>query len=84
MVEEVKVAIEAEEEIYADIRPDLMLLGNRGVGKTKIINRHCQSNYNKGYMATTGIEFAYHNHKMSDGLTVNFKLWDTGGDFHAH
>ena len=57
----------------------VVLVGNKGVGKTTFIKRHLTGNFDAKYIATMGVEVTpltfYTNHG-----TIVLKVWDCAGD----
>ncbi len=57
----------------------IITLGNAGVGKTSIINRYIEKNFDPNSLATIGMEFAVKTIKLNNQKTINLKIIDTGG-----
>lgn len=64
------------------IRPDvefkLMMLGDSGVGKTAILRRYCDDNFDAKWINTIGIDFKMKNVEIED-KRVRLQIWDTAG-----
>ena len=67
--------IEEEENV---VSYKVILLGDSGVGKTSIISRYFQNNFNETHIATIGVDFRYKSINI-DGTVVRLQVWDTAG-----
>jgi len=56
----------------------LILIGNSGVGKSSIINRYMQKEFDDSYKCTIGVDFLMKSLTIK-GKTVKLQLWDTAG-----
>lgn len=56
------------------------VIGDEAVGKSQIINRYCNQNFNKGSTATKECNFSEKELKgLSQGKAVKLEIWDTPG-----
>ena len=73
-----------EEEEYSSIEEDydekirLMVIGDANVGKTSLIKRYCQNDFNNAYLTTIGIDFQTKNINMNN-KNIKIQIWDTAG-----
>ena len=73
-----------EEEEYSSIEEDydekirLMGIGDANVGKTSLIKRYCQNDFNNAYLTTIGIDFQTKNINMNN-KNIKIQIWDTAG-----
>ena len=56
----------------------ITLLGNSGVGKTSIILRYIDNNYNENPISTKGANYMPKNIKIKDKI-IRLDIWDTAG-----
>ncbi|CAL8247253.1 unnamed protein product [Lota lota] len=56
----------------------LLLIGDSGVGKTCLIIRFAEDNFNSTYISTIGIDFKVKTIEI-DGKKVKLQVWDTAG-----
>ena len=61
-----------------DKKCQLLIVGDSTVGKTSILNRYTNGDFNKHYLATVGLDF-FKKDEIFDGKTVRIKIWDTAG-----
>ena len=56
----------------------ILIIGNSGVGKTSLLMRYTQDQFNLSHLPTIGIDYKM---KMveSGGKKVQLQLWDTAG-----
>lgn len=57
----------------------LVVLGDASVGKTSIINRYCNNQFNEDTLSTIGAGFFTHTINMAD-REVTLMVWDTAGE----
>jgi small GTP-binding protein len=67
-----------EEFDYSSSKYKLVLLGERGVGKTSIVNRFVYDKYNYKYEATLGVDFLSKRVNI-EKRSVRLQVWDTAG-----
>lgn len=53
-------------------------MGNSGVGKTNIITRYCDNQFNLNYMPTIGVDLRVKTVKV-DNNKIKMHIWDTAG-----
>ncbi|XP_006177259.1 ras-related protein Rab-13 isoform X1 [Camelus dromedarius] len=56
----------------------LLLIGDSGVGKTCLIIRFAEDNFNNTYISTIGIDFKIRTVDI-DGKKIKLQVWDTAG-----
>uniref|UniRef100_A0A8C4S7U6 small monomeric GTPase n=1 Tax=Erpetoichthys calabaricus TaxID=27687 RepID=A0A8C4S7U6_ERPCA len=56
----------------------LLLIGDSGVGKTCLIIRFAEDNFNSTYISTIGIDFKVKTVEV-DGKKIKLQVWDTAG-----
>ncbi|XP_039074854.1 ras-related protein Rab-13 isoform X1 [Hyaena hyaena] len=56
----------------------LLLIGDSGVGKTCLIIRFAEDNFNSTYISTIGIDFKIRTVDI-DGKKIKLQVWDTAG-----
>lgn len=54
------------------------MIGNSGVGKTNILLRYCENNFNTAHMTTIGIDFKIKTIQIDD-KRIRLQIWDTAG-----
>jgi Ras-related protein Rab-8A len=62
--------------------PDIIkfvILGDSGVGKSCLLLRFCDNEFNASFVATVGIDFKIRTLQLSDGSSIRLQLWDTAG-----
>jgi small GTP-binding protein len=67
---------EGEEPIGDSVK--ITLLGSSGVGKTCIIKRFTEGNFDEGSVSTSGASYSQKPLKI-DNKTIQIDLWDTAG-----
>ena len=58
----------------------IIAIGNSGVGKTSIIRRFVYKTYEEDKSATLGLNFAFKNIILKNGIKVKLKIIDTAGE----
>jgi len=56
----------------------LLLIGDSGVGKTSVLFRFSEDNFNATFIATIGIDFKIRTIDIS-GKKIKLQIWDTAG-----
>lgn len=56
----------------------VIVIGDSGVGKTNLILRFSDKNFNSNYVATIGVDFKIKTINIGD-KRVRLQLWDTAG-----
>lgn len=69
---------EMEADLY-DFIFKIVLLGDSGVGKSQLVNRFTNSEFNPDSKATIGVEFATRTVRIDDKKLVKAQIWDTAG-----
>ena len=67
-----------ENEDNFDVIYKLVLVGDSGVGKTNIMLRYLNKEFNQNTKATVGVEFGSKNIKIENKI-VKGQIWDTAG-----
>ena len=57
----------------------IVLLGESGVGKTSIIQRYINNDFNPQISSTGGANFATKTMTFEDNQKIKFEIWDTAG-----
>jgi small GTP-binding protein len=57
----------------------IVLLGDQNVGKSSIALRFCKNQFTGNHTATIGGAYMQQNIILSNGTTVKYHIWDTGG-----
>lgn len=57
----------------------LILTGDYGVGKSSLIKRFIENDFTEDYISTIGVQISKKSIEMDENTTVNFVLWDIGG-----
>lgn len=70
--------INSQEENY-DERIKIMVIGESKIGKTSLISRYCNNQFNGGvYLSTIGIDFQIKN-VVFNNKNIRLQIWDTAG-----
>jgi len=56
----------------------LVLIGNSGVGKSSLLLRFSDDQFNESYLTTIGVDFRFKTLPI-DGKRVKLQIWDTAG-----
>lgn len=59
-------------------RPQVVLIGDSGVGKSNLLSRFTRNEFNLESKSTIGVEFATRSIQV-DGKTIKAQIWDTAG-----
>lgn len=62
----------------------VVLLGDRGVGKTSIIKRLVQDSFSSDYSKTVGLDLYKLHLNLTSTVSVDLHLWDVSGDAIYH
>ena len=57
----------------------VITLGEGGVGKTSIIRRYIDNEFDENVLSTIGLNFSFKHIELKDGNTITLKLIDTAG-----
>lgn len=58
----------------------VIMLGDVSVGKTAIVKRFVDNEFQSSYHCTVGVEYKIKSFKLDTSTTVNLKIWDTCGE----
>uniref|UniRef100_A0A3B5LYM7 small monomeric GTPase n=1 Tax=Xiphophorus couchianus TaxID=32473 RepID=A0A3B5LYM7_9TELE len=61
-----------------DVLFRLLLLGDSGVGKTCMLRRFTEGEFDPSHISTIGVDFKMKTIEI-DGLKVRIQIWDTAG-----
>ncbi|KAK7904957.1 hypothetical protein WMY93_017564 [Mugilogobius chulae] len=61
-----------------DILFRLLMLGDSGVGKTSMLRRFTESEFESSHISTIGVDFKMKTLEI-DGIKVRVQIWDTAG-----
>ena len=61
-----------------DKKVQLLIIGDSTVGKTSILSRYTNGEFNPHYLATVGLDF-FKKDEIFNGKTIRIKIWDTAG-----
>ena len=61
-----------------DQKVQLLIIGDSTVGKTSILSRYTNGEFNPHYLATVGLDF-FKKDEVFNGKTIRIKIWDTAG-----
>ena len=61
------------------IQVDLMIIGNCEVGKTSIVQKHCNNRFNQKVLRTVGAASLQTKYTKQEGKMCTVKIWDTAG-----
>lgn len=64
--------------IYYDYQLKFILIGDPSVGKSQLLLRFTQKNFEEEYKVTLGVDFGYKIIEHNDKI-FNLQLWDTAG-----
>jgi small GTP-binding protein len=56
----------------------VVIIGDSGVGKTKMMTKYCEGVFKESYVATIGVDFKLKDIKIGD-LQIRLQIWDTAG-----
>lgn len=56
----------------------LVIIGNSGVGKSSVLLRFSDDQFNESYITTIGVDFRFKTLNV-DGKNVKLQIWDTAG-----
>jgi len=72
--------MEEKESKDFDHQMKVVLIGDSGVGKTKLFKRYIWKEFNvDAFTSTIGIDFGVARQRMSDNSVMRLEIWDTAG-----
>ncbi len=54
-------------------------IGDSNVGKTSLIQRFINNDFDHSFMTTVGVDFKFKNIDTTSGKTIRLQIWDTAG-----
>ena len=57
----------------------IAIIGDSGVGKTNLLIRYMNSQFNPNQIATIGIDFKIKTVTLSNNYKLRLQIWDTAG-----
>ena len=54
------------------------MVGNSAVGKSSLLLRFADDQFNENYMITIGVDFRFKSMKINDKI-IKLQIWDTAG-----
>ncbi len=63
----------------ANLELKVVVLGDKGVGKTSLVNRFIEGTFQISYQSTIGAFFQTKKVTVSNGVSFKMQLWDTAG-----
>ena len=71
--------LRSQSEDIFDEKIKIMVIGESKIGKTSLISRYCNNEFNGGaYLSTVGIDFQIKN-LVLDNKNIRVQIWDTAG-----
>jgi small GTP-binding protein len=61
-----------------DYNSKILIIGDAGCGKSSLINRYIDGEYNDNYYNTIGVDFKI-KHYEKNGKKIKMNIWDTAG-----
>lgn len=61
-----------------DYNSKILIIGDTGCGKSSLINRYVDGDYNDNYYNTIGVDFKI-KHFEKNGKKIKMNIWDTAG-----
>ena len=61
---------------------DVLIIGDKAVGKTCIVHAFCGRDFDEQRIATTGVDFVKHEYMSDAGKLYKVKFWDSAGQEH--
>ncbi len=61
-----------------DTMAKIAVIGDSSVGKTNLLMRYVNANYNQSHIATIGIDFKVKTVEIG-GYKIKLQIWDTAG-----
>ena len=57
----------------------IIIVGNSTVGKSSLLNKFIDNNFNDTYSTTIGVEFGVKYVTLNDSVPIKLQIWDTAG-----
>ena len=57
----------------------IIIVGNSTVGKSSLLNKFIDNNFNDTYSTTIGVEFGVKHVTLNDSVPIKLQIWDTAG-----
>jgi Ras-related protein Rab-1A len=57
----------------------ILLVGNVGAGKSCLLSRYCDNEFNIVHQTTIGVDFKVRTIELDSGKVVKMQIWDTAG-----
>tara|TARA_B110000037_G_scaffold168734_1_gene191126 strand:+ start:467 stop:1084 length:618 start_codon:yes stop_codon:yes gene_type:complete len=57
----------------------IIIVGNNTVGKSSLLNKFIDNNFNDTYSTTIGVEFGVKYVTLNDSNNIKLQIWDTAG-----
>ncbi|KRX01281.1 P-loop containing nucleoside triphosphate hydrolase [Pseudocohnilembus persalinus] len=71
--------ISKQNQNFIKFQPKIILLGDSTVGKTSILERYTNNNFNLHNTLTIGVDLRVTQHMVGDNKNMKLKIWDTSG-----
>lgn len=55
-----------------------VMVGNSAVGKSSLLLRFADDQFNENYMITIGVDFRFKSMRINDSI-IKLQIWDTAG-----
>jgi small GTP-binding protein len=75
---DIKIEEITEGNVKDDFKLKIVVVGDSGVGKTNLIRRFIQDDFQSNSKATVGVEFFSKSFKINDNV-FKIEIWDTAG-----
>ena len=75
---DIKIEEITDGNVKDDFKLKIVVVGDSGVGKTNLIRRFIQDDFQSNSKATVGVEFFSKSFKMNDNV-FKIEIWDTAG-----
>jgi Ras-related protein Rab-1A len=57
----------------------VIIIGNSGVGKSCLIKRAVNNEFDRSFISTIGVDFCYYHLRLDNKAIVKLMIWDTAG-----
>jgi len=68
----------ADPSASPDFLAKVIIVGDSGVGKTNLLTKYCDNEFEDAYVATIGIDFKLKMVKLGH-TNIKLQIWDTAG-----